>query len=441
MSEFSSFRPLNRPALVLLLAASLVAGPVSAQGLGAARNGDYIVAIVNQELVTAGEVDRRIAQIRESAERSGSRLPGGDELRQRVVEQLIEERVLVTHARDSGMRIDEVELDRAVAGVAQQNQVTVPQLRERLQSEGIAFSQFRDQIRDQMLAERVREREVLQSIRVSDAEVDGFLTEHQRQQPVELNLAQILIPVPEQADEAQIAPLRAQAEQALARVRGGEDFATVAREVSQDSNREQGGEIGLRPATRLPDVFVNHVTGLAVGAIAPTLLQSGAGFHVLKLVERRDGSLAQVTQTHARHILLRTSEQLDEAAAVARLAGFKREIESGAASFEDLARSNSQDGSAPQGGDLGWAGPGQFVPEFEAAMDALPLNGLSDPVVSRFGVHLIQVLERRSVEVDQRQLREQARNVLRERKFESAYEDWAADLRARAYVEMREPPQ
>lgn len=349
--------------------------------------------------------------------------------------------MLVTHARDMGMRIDDVELDRAVAGVAAQNQISMAQLRDRLRQEGIEFSRFRDQVRDQLRVERVREREVLQSIRVSDAEIDEFLASQQRARPVELNLAQILIPVPEGSDEATVARIRGQAEQALARVQGGEGFAGVARELSQDANRERGGEIGLRPAARLPDVFVAHVQGVASGGVASSLLRSGAGFHILKVLERRDGGTVQETQTRARHILLRVSDQLDEAAASARLAQFKADIQAGRARFEDLARDNSQDGSAAQGGELGWASPGQFVPEFEQAMTALPIGGISDPVVSRFGVHLIQVEERRTVAIDQRQLREQARNVLRERKFQSAYDTWVDDLRARAYVEMREPPQ
>jgi peptidyl-prolyl cis-trans isomerase SurA len=199
--------------------------------------------------------------------------------------------------------------------------------------------------------------------------------------------------------------------------------------------------IGTRPADRLPDVFVAQVRNLKPGEIAPTLLRTGAGFHALKLVERHEGGAAfSVTQTHARHILLRTSAQLSQDSAMRRLAEFKRQIAAGTKSFEQLARENSEDGSATQGGDLGWAFPGQFVPEFEETMNALPIGGVSEPIVSRFGVHLIQVVERRQVALDTKQQREQARNVLREQKFEPAYLDWLRELRARAYIEMREPP-
>ena len=223
-------------------------------------------------------------------------------------------------------------------------------------------------------------------------------------------------------------------------MRGGEAFATVAREVSEDANRANGGEIGLRAADRLPDAFLEVVRPMNSGDVSPTLLRTGAGFHVLKLVERNDGKAFRVTQTRARHILLRPSPQLSAQAIQERLADFKRQIESGARRFEDLAREHSLDGSANAGGDLGWTTPGQFVPEFEQAMNGLAIGGLSNPVVSRFGVHLIQVVERRNVALDAKQLREQARTALRERKFEAAYAEWVREVRARAYVEFREAP-
>ena len=409
----------------------------------ASTRGDYILAIVNQELVTAGELALRIQRVRENAARGGSRLPPEDELRRQVLDALIDERVQITHARDTGQRVDEVELDRAVSNVALQNQITPAQLRDRLQQEGIDYGRFRANIRDQILVERIREREVQGRIRVNDAEIDALI-EQQRAAAggaTELNIAQILIPVPEGADAARVASQRVLAENAWARVRAGEAFEAVAREVSADANRAEGGAIGLRPAERLPEVFVERVRALRPGEVAPGLLQTGAGFHVLKLVERREAAAFSVTQTRARHILLRPTAQLSQEAAIARLAGFKTQIASGRARFEDLARDNSEDGSAVAGGDLGWTSPGSLVPEFESTMNALPIGGLSDPVISRFGVHLIQVTERRETELDTRQQREQARNVLRERKFEEAFADWLSELRARAYIEMREAPQ
>ena len=450
MTDFASRRPLAAPRFPRLPAyqAALMAGllgvalAAGAQGR-AVRNGDYIAAVVNQELVTAGEVERRIERAQADASRAGMRLPPESDLRRQALDALIDERAMITSARESGMRVDETEVDRAVQNIAQQNQITMPVLRERLKAEGIDYTRFRANLRDQIMIERLREREVYQRIKISDEDLDRVLAEQRTAANIDAptNIAQILVTVPEGADPATESARRAKAEAALARVRGGEPFDAVAREVSEDGNKAKGGEIGLRPASRLPDPFIEATRALKPGEITAQLLRTGAGFHVLKLIERQDTPLGRVTQTRARHVLLRTSPQLTEEVAVRRLAEYKRLIEAGSKPFEEIARQFSEDGSAAAGGDLGWAAPGVMVPEFEAAMNALPLGGLSAPVVSRFGVHLIQVLERRDVNLELKQLREQARNVLREQRFEQAYLDWTKELRARAYVEMREPPQ
>ena len=427
--------------LALALAGTAVLA--HAQGRSTLRNGDWIAAVVNQELVTAGEVERRLERAKAEATRAGLRLPPDDDLRRQAMDALIDERVIITSARDSGMRIDEPEIDRAVQSVAQQNQLTMPALRERLRLEGIDYGRFRGNLRDQMMMERLREREVYRRIQIKDEEIDKVLAERRAAAgaDAELNVAQILVTVPEGADAAAVAARRAVAMAALARVQAGEAFDAVAKQVSEDGNRERGGEIGMRPASRLPDIFVTAVQPLKAGEVTAEPLRTGAGFHVLKLIARKDNSEPTVTQTRARHVLLRTSPQLNAEVASRRLSEYRQQIETGRRTFEDVAKQFSEDGSAAAGGDLGWSAPGVMVPEFEEAMNALPLNGLSAPVVSRFGVHLIQVLERRDVAVDPKQLREQARNVLREQKFEQAYLDWAKELRARAYVEMREPPQ
>ena len=408
----------------------------------APNRADYIVAIVNQELVTNAELQARLARIRDEAARNSTALPPPDELRRQVLEALIDERVLITNARETGPKIDEAELDRALVNVAVQNQMTMAQLRERLQQQGIAYATFRSNLRDQMMTERVREREVNARIRINNDEVDALIEQRRAAagKAGQLNVAQILVTLPEGASAEQVAQRRARADAALARVKAGEAFEVVARELSEDANKEQGGVIGMRPADRLPDLFVETVRALKPGEVATTLLRSGAGFHVLKLVARQDAGAVTVQQTHARHILLRVSAQLSAQAATLRLAGFKRQIEAGSKTFEQLARENSEDSSAAAGGDLAWASPGTFVPEFEETMTKLAPGGLSEPLVSRFGVHLIQVLERREIALDVKQQREQARNVLREQRFETAYLDWVRDLRGRAYVEMREPP-
>ena len=433
--------------MMLRLAPSLLAVTLALATLQASAQkptlqaGDYIAAVVNQDVVAASEVIQRTERLRQEARQRGEVMPETAGLRKQALEALIEDRVLVTYARENGTRVDEAELDRVVANVAAQNKLTMDQLRERLKADGTDYRSFRENLRDQMMTERVREREVQGRIRVTDAEIDAYLDKKRAQLAAggAINIAQVLVPVPEGAPDSVLAERRARAEAALARIKAGEDFGKVAREVSEDSNKARGGEIGLRPADRLPDVFVQAVKGLKTGEVAPEMLRSGAGFHILKVVERQGGaSLTQSVQTHARHILLRPSAQLSAEVAARRLAEYKRQIESGQAKFEDVAKQYSEDGSAPEGGDLGWMGAGGFVPEFEEAMNALPLNGISGPVVSRFGVHLIQVLERRTVEVEMKQLREQARGALREQKYDEAYQEWVKDLRNKAFVEVRE---
>ena len=281
------------------------------------------------------------------------------------------------------------------------------------------------------------------SARCSSAEVEDYIEQQRSRAGLTqaLNIAQILVSVPEGASPAVLAQRQERALAALARVKGGEPFERVARDISEDANKERGGEIGAKPVDRLPDLFVEAVKPLAVGGLTPELVRSGAGFHILKLLSRSEENGLMVNQTHARHILLRPSARLSADAAAKRLNEFRSQILDGKRRFEEVARDVSEDGTAPNGGDLGWTSPGSFVPEFEEAMNQLPLGGISGPVESRFGVHLMQVLERRAVPADPRQLREQARNALKEQKYEAAYTEWAEELRARAYVEMREPPQ
>lgn len=435
------------PAAMLILFIGLAGLPSAAQPVGAApaavaRPADHIVAVVNRELVTAVEVERGIERARAQATAAGTRPPAADELRRQVLESLIEERAVLTHAREAAGRIDEAEVDRAVASIAARNGLDMAQLRARLAQDGLDLQRLRATLRDQLAVERTREREVGARIRVTEAEIDEWLAQRREQALAQrdLDLAQILVSVPESADAALEQQRRERAEQALSRLRAGEAFEQVAREMSDSADRERGGALGPRPASRLPDLFVAAVKGLQPGDVTQVPVRSGAGFHILKLRALGDAPQDRVVQTLARHILVRPSARQSVEEVSARLAEFQRRIGSGQLRFEDVARDFSEDGSAPQGGDLGWLSPGATVPEFEQAMDALPVGGLSDPVVSRFGVHLIEVVERREAPVDPRVLREQARNVLRGQKFESAYVEWVRELRARAYVELRDAP-
>ena len=431
-----------------LLLLAVLAGPsgqAAAQAAQAVRGnlqGDHIVAVVNTEAVTSVEVAQRIERINADARRAKTQLPDADTLRQQVLDALIDERVQITFARDAGQKVDDAEIDRAVANVAAQNQLTLAQLRDRLRSEGLEMARFRNNLRDQLMVERVREREVSTRIRISDTDIERYLDEQRGRAAGEaqLNLAQILVSVPEGANAELLAQRQARVDQALARLRAGEDFSKLARELSEDSNREAGGEIGLRPVSRLPDLFIDGVKDLAVGQFSAQAVRSAAGLHILKVVDRQQGDPFKVTQSHVRHILLRLSDQAQVQQVTRRIEELRRQIERGDKKFEVLAQEISEDSSAAAGGDLGWSSPGQFVPEFEQVVNQLALGGLSAPVVSRFGVHLIQLLERRSVTADPKEVREQARNALRETRYEQAYLDWTKELRLRAYIEMREPP-
>ncbi len=409
------------------------------------RPADYIVAVVNSEPVTNNEVRSRLIRAEQQLAQQGAPMPPRDELARQVLERIINEKAQLQVARELNIRVEESSIDAAEQNVARQNQLDVAELRRRMVQDGIQPTQFRADLRNQLLLSRLREREIEPRVRVSDLEVDQFIREQQGSTDLaslEINLAQILVAVPENATPAQVNELQAKAQGLAARARAGEDFGTLARQFSDAPDRVNGGVLGLRNADRYPPLFIDATQTLRAGGIAGPV-RSGAGFHVLRVIEKMQGGMpgVNVTQNRARHILLRTGPQLTESAARARLADFKRRIQAGQADFASLARENSQDGSARDGGDLGWSSPGQFVPEFEAVLDALSPGQISDPLTSRFGVHLIQLVERRETKLSEREQREIARGILREKKLDEAFTTWAQDVRGRAYVEYREPPQ
>lgn len=442
---------MNKPTLLAAALWLALTGPAGAQSLraspaalpttGVVRGAEHIVALVNSEPITSGDVRARMARVQAP---EGGSLPPREELARQVLERLILEKTQLQWAAEIGVKVDDNALNDAEQNVAQQNRLTLPQLHERLKSVGLTPAAFRTNLRNELLLQRVREREVDNRVRISEQDIDAYLREHQggaADQAV-LHLAQVLVAVPENAPEAEVGRLRARAEQIARRAQAGDDFATLAGAFSDGPEKQAGGQLGARPAERYPTLFVDATRNLGVGGVSAPV-RSGAGFHILKVLEKRNPKLpdTHVTQTRARHILLRPTAQLSPQAAAEQLARWRQQIASGQATFEDLARAHSQDGSAQQGGDLGWAVPGQFVPEFEQTMNALAPGQVSEPLQSRFGLHLIQVQERRQAEVSKRDQREWVRNVLREEKIERAYEEWAADLRARAYVEFREPLQ
>ena len=418
-----------------------VAAPSNTQ-----RQADFIVAVVNAEPVTNNEVRARMARVLRQIQQSGGAQPPLDLLAAEVMEQLIVEKAQMQLAKEGGITVDELAIDQAAQTIARRNEVSMEEMLRRLSAEGVSREQFRLELRSQLTLQRLREREVDARVRVSEPEIDQFLREQSPQGAdlarTELNIAQVLIAVPEDASEAQVAAAQARAQGVADKARANGDFAALAREFSDAPGAtNSGGQMGLRAADRYPELFVSAVASLPVGGVAGPV-RSGAGFHVLKLIEKSRASLpATVVQSRARHILLRTSAQLSETAAVERLADYRRRILAGQADFAQLAREHSQHASAKQGGDLGWVNPGTFVPEFEEVMDALKPGDLSQPLISRFGVHLIQLQERREQRLSAREQREVARQAVRMKKTEDAYATWTQEVRGRAYVEYRDPPQ
>lgn len=424
------------------------AGAPSSPSLSRANSGqrsaDFIVAVVNSEPITNNEVRSKLLRAEQQLTQQGAVLPPRPELARQVLERLIGDKAQLQMARTSGVRVDDNAVNNAVATVAQQNQLSVEDLRRRLASEGIAYTQFRSDIRDELLVTRLRQREVDSRVAITEGDIDQFLRDHEGNDlaQMELNLGQVLVAVPENASAEQLAALQAKAEQIAVRAKAGADFVALANEFSDSPSKAAGGQMGLRSAERYPPLFLEATQNLKVGGVAGPL-KSGAGFHILKVLEKRQGGMpgVNITQTRARHILLRPGPQLSEAAAKEKLADIRKRVVAGQADFAAEARASSADGSAKEGGDLGWTNPGSFVPEFEEVMNSLAPGQVSEPLTSRFGVHLIQVMERRNSELSARDQRELARNVLREKKQEEAYALWVQEVRGRAYVEYREPPQ
>ena len=430
-----------------LSSALLSALPLWAQGLktdSPSTAVDYIAAVVNSEPVTDSEVRARMARVLQQIKQQGNATPPAAEIRKQVLERLISEKAQLQEAKENGIKIEDGAITQAEENVARQNRMTLTEFRERLRQEGLSTSQLRADLRDQLMMTRLREREVEPRVKITDWDIDNFLKEQQRQAsvgPLELNLGQILVVVPESANAEEVTRLESKAKQLVEKVKAGGDLEALAQQANTASDKVLGGVMGLRSSERYPELFVTSVRPLSVGGVAGPV-RSGAGFHILKLIEKQDpnGLPETVTQSHARHILLRTSAKLSEADAINQLNDFRRRLNAQQTNFADLAKEFSQDGSAPAGGDLGWANPGQFVPEFEEAMNALAPNDISRPTVTRFGVHLIQLIERREAPLSERDRREIARYALKEKKTAELYTTYLQDLRDRAYVELRDAP-
>ncbi|MDE2204016.1 MAG: peptidylprolyl isomerase [Burkholderiaceae bacterium] len=405
---------------------------------------DEVVAVVNTDVITRRELLDRADLVERTFRAQNRPLPPRADLLGEVLEQLILERVQAQTAKESGIRVSDADVDRAVESVAQRNNLSVAQLKTKLADSGMTYDKYRQDLRQEILLARLREREVDSKVQVYDGEIDNFLAQqgggdNATAGEQQYNVAQILVPVAEDATAAQKAAARSKAEALLKQAQGGADFAKLARENSGAQDAAQGGELGLRPVGRLPAVFANAVLDMKAGQVASEVIESPAGFHVIKLLEKRAPSTAiatKVQQTQVRHILIKTGPTMSADDARRQLAGLRDRIVHGY-DFADAARRYSQDGSASAGGELGWVSPGQLVPEFEQAMNQLKPGEISQPVQSQFGVHLIQVEGRREAEVPVDRQRDYARSVIREKKVQAAYEDWLRELRDAAHVEYR----
>ena len=401
------------------------------------QEADRIIAVINDEVITLNELRQRLDSVVSQLRRQGTPLPPADQLERQMLDRMVMDKVQVQFAKENGIRIDDGQLDMALNRIAANNQMTLAQFRQALEKDGIAFPKFREEIRQEIIVARLREREVENKLLISEGEIDNYLAGASAGGSAEeYQVAHVLVRAPEGASPEQLQKLKTKAEQILDRLKKGEDFAQVAAAYSDAPDALQGGNLGFRTMDRLPNIFAEAVPKMQPGQLAP-ILRSPNGFHILKLVAKKGGAaIPAVQQTHARHILVKVNEVVSETEAKRKLQAVRERLEHGG-DFAELARLYSQDGSAPKGGDLGWVYPGDTVPEFERAMDALKINEVSQPVQSMFGWHLIQVLERRVQDASDDRKRSIARQALRERKSDEAYQDWLRQLRDRAYVEYR----
>jgi peptidyl-prolyl cis-trans isomerase SurA len=398
---------------------------------------DRIVAVVDQAVITEKELTDRIRVVTSQLEKQGTQLPPQNVLEKQVLERLINDSLQLQLAAQTGLRVDDNQLDKTIERIAEQNKLGVPEFRKALEEEGITYRKFREDIRNEIILARLREREVENRINVTEAEIDNFLTTQSSRHDVqdEYEISHILIRAPEEGSPEELQKLRNKAEQALKQLQSGTDFAQVSASFSDAPNALEGGSLGWKTSTQLPTLFVDALNSMQPGQLSP-ILRSPNGFHILKVTNRRGGSSPLVIeQTHARHILIKLSEVVSESEGKQRMDRIKERLDNGA-DFAEIARQSSEDGSAPNGGDLGWVNPGDTVPQFEKAMNALKPGEISEPVRTPFGWHVIQVIERRKQDMTREAARLKARQEIRSRKSDEAYQDWVRELRDRAYVEL-----
>jgi peptidyl-prolyl cis-trans isomerase SurA len=431
------------------------------------RNIDGVAAVVNTGYVTRKEIDDRIAAL----QKQGTKLPDAATLRKTVLERLILEKIQIQNAEQAGLAVSNKELDKIIGDIAFKNKLSIAELKVQIVASGSSYERYREMLRDDVIIGRYREREVEGKIKISDAEIDNFITDRNRAvvgggaarstpaakgEPEEIDVAQIFIPVDASAGAGAQAEAKKKAELLLREARGDVDFLQLGAMAAKDNPKIKFQELGYRTPERLPQLFYEAVRNTGSGQVANLVVKSPAGYHVLKVLDRRalmagapevqqavatESTPATpqniiVTQTLSRHILLRSRAGLTDQDAERRLAGYRDQVRAKTVDFGELAKKYSEDGSAANGGNLGWMGPGDLVPEFDQAMNRLQIGEVSNPVKTEFGWHLIQVLERREAQLTLEKQREFARAAIRERKFEQAYQDWLRELRDTATVKI-----
>lgn len=452
---------------------------------------DGIAAVVNKNVITLRQVENELQAATVQLKQQKIPLPDHATLQKQVLQRLIADELENQEAARIGIVVSDAQIDQALQSIADRNKISRATLRTEIERSGLSWDAYIQTLRQEMRTEQLRQRMVDSTIVISDAEVDAFLRNQgqvldtpratpapapqpqpqpappvQQTGPKILGLAQILVAVPEGSSSTRVQELRKKAETILAQVRGGADFAGLAAASSDAPEALSGGELGVRPAQGWPDLFLEATKSLKTGQVS-AIIQSGNGFHILKVLTRgptqkqparqaaapapapvpvseptqmQDQGPMMVTQTHARHILIKTSKVVNDSQAKTRLEQLRQRLLNGE-NFEDLAKRNSDDASAPQGGDLGWLTPGETVPPFEQAMNALGPDQISEPVQSQFGWHLIQVIERRTKNMENEFRRMQARQILFQRRVEPALEDWLSQLRGEAYIDNRLDPE
>ncbi len=444
--------------LAWLASATMMAGvlgvtmPVHAQALKGATSQtvrptgpgvevDRIVAIVNNGVITERQLDRRMQMVKNRMQsQAGVQVPPDNDLRQQVLQQMIMSEIQMQQAEQDGIQITDAQVDQTLERLAQANGLPLPEFRARVEAQGVPWDTFRSDARDEMTLNELRRREVDSKITVSDGEVANYIASQRgvTTTPPDLHLAHLLVPVPANATDALVQAAQQKAAGLIKDARSGDNFARLARSNSAANDAKQGGDLGFKPQADLPPAYVEAVSRLAPGQVAPEPIRTADGFEVVRLEARRPAAHAQdkITQTHVAHILIRVEDGGNEGAALQKLQSVRQAIESGKGSFADFAKTTSQDGSAGNGGDLGWVNPGQTVPEFERVMNTLQPGQISNPVRSRYGYHLIEVLGRREISASPAEQEDAARQAVGSRKSEQAYGDWLRQLYDSAYVKV-----